>query len=189
MLKKYVLCLSVLLSGCATPHPGGGNGAEVVTDRGLTGFASDQALRINLNVELSSKLADFTGIELTVYKGRVLLTGAAASEQVRADAVRISRSVSGVKEVIDGMNVQGEDGFSEYTRDAWMTTKLKANLYADQEIDAPAYVIRTFDKVIYVFGTAQTKEEIKRVIDHAHDITGVRKVVNLIEGGGCPPPR
>ncbi|MBI2707109.1 MAG: BON domain-containing protein [Proteobacteria bacterium] len=187
MLKKCVVCLSLGLVSCATspePMPVG-----MVENRGITGFASDQVVRVKLNFELSNKLSDFTGIELTVYKGRVLLTGVAASEQVKREAVRISKNVSGVKDVIDGMNIQGEDGFAEYARDAWMTAKLKANLYADQEIDAPAYVVRTFDKVIYVFGTAQTKEEVKRVVEHAYDITGVRKVVNLIEGGGPPQKR
>jgi len=153
-------------------------------ERGLQGFASDQALRVKLNFQLSNKLSDFAGIELTVYRGRVLLTGIVANEQVKVDAVRIAKNVSGVREVIDGMNVQGREGLSEYTRDAWMTTKLKAALYVDQEVIAPNYTIRTFDKVIYVFGTAGTKEEMQRVIDHACEITGVRKVVNLIEVQG-----
>ena len=189
MIKKCTVFLPLALSGCIAPLAVGGMGATGMTaveDRGLGGYASDQVLRVKLNFELSNNLSDFTGIELTVYKGRVLLTGVAANAQVKADAVRIARGVSGVREVIDGMNTHGEDGFAEYTRDAWMTTKLKATLYADQEIYAPNYVVRTFDKVIYIFGVAMNKEEMKRVIDHARDITGVRKVVNLIEVAGTP---
>ena len=105
---------------------------------------------------------------------------------MKTQAVQITRSTSGVKEVIDGMNVQGEDGFAEYTRDAWMTTKLKAAIYSDEDVYAPNYVITTFDKVIYIFGYAGTKEEMQKVIDYAYDITGVRKVVNLIEPQETP---
>ena len=188
MLKKSVICLPLLLSGCGIFAVGGVGsiGMSAVEERGIGGVASDQALRIKLNYELANELSDFTGIELTVYNGRVLLTGVAANEQVKAHAVQIAKRVSGVKEVIDGMNVKGEDGFAEYTRDAWMTTKLKAALYSDEDVFAPNYVITTFDKVIYVFGFAESKKEMQTVIDYAYDITGVKKVVNLIELRGIP---
>lgn len=183
MLKKSVLCLPLLLSGCGffAVSGVGSVGMSAVEERGLAGVASDQALRIKLNYELSNELSDFSGIELTVYNSRVLLTGVAANEQVKAHAVQITKHVSGVKEVIDGMNVKGEDGLAEYTRDAWMTTKLKAALYSDEDVYAPNYLITTFDKIIYIFGFAETKEERQKVLDYAHDISGVKKVVNLIE--------
>ncbi|MBS0271312.1 MAG: BON domain-containing protein [Proteobacteria bacterium] len=183
MFRKYSLCLSLLLSGCAPLAVGGVGslGMSAVEDRGLSGVTSDQILRMKLNVELSNELSDFTGITLTVYKGRVLLTGVAGSEQVKADAVRIVKNDPDVVEVIDGMNVQGEDGFSEYTRDGWITTKLKTALYADEDVIAPNYLVTTFDKVIYIFGTAETPSEMKKVIETAYDITGVKRVVNLIE--------
>lgn len=183
MLKKYSIYLSLLLSGCAPLAVGGMGslGMSAVEDRGLSGVASDQILRMKLNVELSNNLSDFTGIVLTVYKGRVLLTGVAGNEQIKADAVRIVKSVASVKEVIDGMNVHGEDGFSEYTRDGWITSKIKTALYADEDVIAPNYVVTTFDKVVYIFGTAETAQEMARVLETAYDITGVKKVVNLIE--------
>jgi len=189
MLKKSVIFLPLSLSGCIEPIAFGGVGAvgmSAVEERGFGGVVSDQALRVRLNFELSNKLSDFAGISLTVYKGRVLLTGVAANEQTKIEAVRVTKNVSGVRDVIDAMNIQGEDGFSEYTRDAWLTTKLKAALYADQDIYAPNYLIHTFDKVIYIFGVALTKEEMLKVLEHARDITGVKKVVNLIEVAGTP---
>jgi osmotically-inducible protein OsmY len=183
MIKKYVLFLPLCLSGCGAFLVGGAGtvGMSAVEDRGLTGVIGDRALQIRVNMALSDELSDFSGISTTIYKGRVLLTGVAANEKVKKDAVSITRRVWGVTEVIDGMNVKGEDGFAEYARDAWMTTKLKASLYADQEVIAPNYLVTTFDRVIYVFGTAETREEMQRVINSAYEITGVRRVVNLIE--------
>jgi osmotically-inducible protein OsmY len=177
------LVLSLALSGCAAPLVGGigAIGLSAVEDRGISGVASDQALRVKLNFELSNELEDFTGIELTIYKGRVLFTGVAASEKIKTHTVQIAQNVMGVKEIIDRMNVRGEDGFSEYARDAWMTTKLKGILYTDEDILAPNYLVKTFDKTIYIFGTAQTKEEMNKVMSYAFDITGVKNVVNLME--------
>jgi osmotically-inducible protein OsmY len=185
MLSKNAIYLvfPLALSGCAAPLVGGigAIGMSAVEDRGLSGVASDQALRVRLNVELSDNLADFSNIELTVYKGRVLFTGVAASPQIKAEAVRLARNVSGVKQVLDHMHVSGENGFAEYTRDSWMTTKLKAVLYSDEDIIAPNYLVRTFDKTIYIFGTAQSTAEMNKVMEHAYDITGVKKAVNLME--------
>lgn len=188
MLKKWSLCLPLLLSGCGPAIVGGVGtlGMSAVEDRGIGGVASDQALRVKLNWALSDEPFDFTGLELTIYKGRVLLTGVIADERAKTEAVRIVKYTSGVKEVIDRMNVKGEDSFSEYARDGWITTKLKATLYSDEDVIAPNYLATTFDKVIYVFGTAQTKEEMQRVVDHAYDITGVRKVENFIEVRQAP---
>ncbi len=183
MVKNIFVGLTLLLSGCA-PAAIGGIGAIglcSVDERGVDGVAKDQAIRAALNFEMEKKLSDFSDVELTVYNGRVLLTGVANTPQIKAQAVNIARNTKGVRDVIDGINVEGEDGFAEYTRDGWITTKLKASLYPEDDVVAPNYVIRTFDKVIYIFGTAQNQEEMDRVLYLAHDITGVRRVVNLIE--------
>src|SRR3990167_7929854 len=183
MYKKMVLFFPLLLSGCGAAIVGGvGNvGLSSVEERGISGVASDKAINFKVDHEFSGDLAAFSGIEITVYKGRVLLTGIVENEKNKQDAVRIAKSVSGVTEVIDAMNIKGQDGFSEYTRDSWMTTKLKATLYTDEDVMAPNYLVTTFDKVIYIFGTAQTKDEMKKVVEYGYDITGVKKVVNLID--------
>lgn len=182
MLMRYVIFLPCILSGCAAPLVGGigAVGMSAVEERGISGVASDQALRVKLNMELSNQLADFTGIELTIYKGRVLFTGMAATEAIKKHAVAIAQTIGGVKEVIDCMIVRGEDSFAEYTRDSWMTTKLKAALYTDDDIIAPNYLVKTSNKTIYIFGTAYSKAEMDKVMKHAFEITGVKNVVNLM---------
>ncbi len=183
MLNKGSLFLPLLLTGCGLAAVGGIGtvGMSAVEDRGITGVASDQILRMEVDNEITDKFPGASEIDVTVYKGRVLLTGIAASEKAKVGAVHSAKGVSGVKEVIDGINIEGEDNFSEYTRDGWMTAKLKGVLYTDEDVMAPNYLVTTFDKVIYIFGTAYSQEEKQRVLDSAYDITGVKKVVNLIE--------
>lgn len=183
LTNKTILVLPLLLSGCAAPLVGGigAVGYSAVEDRGLGGVASDQALHVKIDYQLASKLQDFSGIEITVYKGRVLFTGIVASEKIRSHAVQLAQSVSGVKEILNYLKVKGQDGLGEYTRDAWMTTKLKTALYADEDIIAPNYLVKTSDKTVYIFGTAHTEVEMKKVLKHAYDIKGVKAVVNLIQ--------
>lgn len=189
---SLLLSMLLLLSSCVAPFVAGGAGAIVSSaaeERGLTGVVSDQVLRYRLNQVLDAGLTNFDGIELTVYKGRVLFTGVASDEAIRKETLRIAARVSGVKEVIDGMNTKTDNGFAEYSRDGWITTKIKAALYIDEDIRPANYVIRTFDKIVYIFGTAQSQEEIKKVMTHASEVKGVKRVVPLIEISGNPNPR
>ena len=186
MHKKFTLSFFLLLTGCAAPLAIGGLsnvGMSAVEDRGLRGVVSDKILRVKVDDELAYMNTDFSEIDITVYKGRVLLTGVVANEKIKEDALRITKNISGIRDVIDGIKISGEDSFSDYTRDGWMTTKLKATLFTDEDVFAPNYLVTTFDKIIYIFGTAATREEMQRVIDYAYDITGVKRVVNLIEVG------
>lgn len=183
MYKKYLILLPLLLSGCAVPLVGGigSVGMHAVEDRGLSGSFSDEALQFTIRSKLCGEIPNCHVIDMTVYKSRVLMTGVVESPQVKVDAVSVAKSVEGVKEVIDGLNVEGQDTFAEYVQDSWITTKLKSALYSKDEVYAPNYTITTFDRVVYIFGTAESKEEMQIVINAASDITGIKRVVNLIE--------
>ena len=54
-------------------------------------------------------------------------------------------------------------------------------LFSEENVYAPNYTITTFDRVVYIFGTAGSNEEMQIVMNDASDITGVKRVVNLIE--------
>ncbi len=191
MLKKSALFLPFLLSGCVAPLVVGGAGALLTThaaqERGLSGSVSDQVLRYQLNQALDGGLADASGLELTVFKGRVLLAGIVANEQVKQQAVCIAGKVEGVRDIINGMDTHGEYNLADYSRDGWITTKLKTILFADEDVRAPDYIIRTFGGTVYIFGTAQNQQEIQKVIGHASEISGVKRVLPLIELCGAPP--
>lgn len=183
MYKKYSILLPLLLSGCAAPLVGGlgSVGMHAVEDRGLGGTFSDEALQFTIRSKLCGEIPNCHVIDMTVYKSRVLMTGVVESPQVKADAVRVAKSVEGVKEVIDGLNVEGKDTFAEYVQDSWITTKLKSAIFSEENVYAPNYTITTFDRVVYIFGTAGSDEEMQIVMNDASDTTGVKRVVNLIE--------
>lgn len=183
MYKKCSILLPLLLSGCAVPLIGGigSVGMHAVEDRGLSGTFNDEALQFTIRSKLCGEIPNCHVVDMTVYKARVLMTGVVESPQVKIDAVRVAKSIEGVKEVIDGLNIEGQDTFAEYVQDSWITTKLKSALYSEEEVYAPNYTITTFNRVVYIFGTAGSKEEMQIVINDASDITGVKRVVNLIE--------
>ena len=179
-----VLTLTSLLNGCAPVAVFGGAttvGTSIAEERGVGGVLSDVAIRAQVNTawfDYDPVINEM--VEIQVREGRILLTGDVDTPQRQIDAVRLTWSVEGVKEVIDETKIRDSGGFSGYTGDAWVTTKLKAELLFEPEILSVNYNIKTVDKVVYLIGIAQTQEELDMVIDAARNISGVEEVVSHV---------
>ncbi|MDX9861330.1 MAG: BON domain-containing protein [Rhodospirillales bacterium] len=185
----FALALAVVvgLPGCAGVVIGGGAavGTAAYSERGVDGAARDVKIGTTINakyIDFSQDLAIKIGVE--VYDGRVLLTGVAADEQMRADAVRIAWTVGGVKEVLNEIQLEGGGGL-ELARDSWITTQLKTKITFDKEIMAVNYSVETVNRTIYLIGLAQSQAELDRVMAHARNIEYVRDVVSHVRIKGA----
>lgn len=180
-----VLLFSLLCSGCgplAIVGAGATVGTAAAEERGLEGIASDTRIRSDINylwITEAPNLIDQVG--LSVQAGCVVLTGFVESAHLKAEAVRLVRQVKGVTAVYDEMHIGPEESWSDYARDAWITTKLKTTLLADENIRSRNYSLRTVDKVIYLTGIAQDQQELNLVMAHARDTPNVRRVVNHVQ--------
>lgn len=175
------------LSGCAGVVVGGAAavGTAAYSERGVEGATTDLKIATAIRasyLEKDEMLPIKIGIE--VYEGRVLLTGIASSEQMRADAVRLAWKASGVKEVLNEIQLAG-GGATETARDSWITAQLKTAITFDKDIMAVNYSIETVNGVIYLIGIAQSKAELDRVIAHARTIDYVKNVVSHVRIKGA----
>ena len=96
-------------------------------------------------------------------------------------AVDIAWSQNGVKEVVNELNVSEDSNYfdaAEYSRDTWITSRIKAKTILDPDIKFINYTIITSKGVVYVFGITRSEEELSRVLDIAAEVKGVKKVVN-----------
>jgi len=170
------------VAGCAGVVVGTGAavGTAAYSERGVDGAARD----VRTATAIRAKFLDFDQnlsfkIGVEVYDGRALLTGVAADEQMRADAVRLAWSVDGVKEVLNEIQMAG-GGAVELARDSWITTQLKTKITFDKEVMAVNYSVETVNRTIYLIGLAQSRAELDRVIAHARTIDYVRDVVSHV---------
>lgn len=175
------------LSGCVGAVVGAGAavGSAAYSERGVEGAAKDLQIATSIRaayLEKDEMLPVKIGIE--VYNGRVLLTGIASSDQMRADAVKLAWTVSGIKEVLNEIQLTG-GGVVETARDSWITTRLETSITFDKDIMAVNYSIETVGGVIYLIGTAQSKAELDRVIAHARTIDYVKNVVSHVQIKGA----
>ena len=108
-----------------------------------------------------------------------MMTGRVATEDMRADAIRIAWATEGVKDVINEINVSANP-LSDIANDTWITTQLKSKMTFDTEVLAINYTVETVGAVVYLIGIAQDQTELDRVLNHARSINYVQRVVNHV---------
>jgi osmotically-inducible protein OsmY len=183
-----VLCLTVLLGaslqGCVGTVIGAGAtvGTAAMEERGIAGVTDDAALRIRLNGLFSGKDERlWRKVGLQVYMGRVLLTGAVETEDMRSEAVRLAWSAEGVKEVINEIQIAQSGGATGFARDTWITTLLTSTLLFDKDVSSINYSVQSVGGTVYLIGLAQDRAELNRVMNHAREMSYVKKVVNYVQ--------
>jgi len=171
------------LNGCVGAAIGAG--ASVATaaseERGLNSAARDLAIRTKIGaLWLDHNETLLASADTLISEGRVLLTGSVATQKIRADAVRLAWKASGVKEVINEIQVTPSGGTSGFARDGWITTKLKTRLTLDNQVVSINYSIDTVGGTVYLMGIAQSAVELERVRNHVRQIKYVRRIVSHV---------
>lgn len=154
-------------------------GVAAVQERSLDDAASDTRIRVSLNdVFLSRDLALFSAVDFAAVEGRVLLVGNVDRPEDRDYAARKVWAIDGVIQVINELQVGPAPGLSQIADDRWAATRLKAALLGDSTVADVNYWILVNDGTIYLLGVAQAEAEVERVIAHAREIPGIRRVVS-----------
>ena len=181
-----VLLLAGLAAAC-DPVTGAvvGAGAEVGVsageERGVGGALNDTKIQTDIDgLYLNQGLGMFRDITVTVEEGRVELTGTVKKPEERVEAVRLAWQAAGVRQVLDDIQVTDQSGIIDYGRDLRIATQLRYQLLVDSQVRNINYSVDVVNGVVYLMGIAQNQDELERVIAHARDIGGVRKVVNNV---------
>ena len=176
----------LLSSACDPMTATMGAGAAVTgaasEERGVAGIYEDTKIRARINyrwLRHASILMD--RLTLSVQNGRVLLTGVVEDAALKKKATELIKDIPGVIELADEVRVGTPETFSDYSRDAWITTKLKAALLFDGQVASRNYSVRTVGRIVYLTGTAQNADELERVINHASSTQGVKNVVSYVK--------
>ncbi len=170
------------LQGCTGVVVGAGATAGVAaySDRGIEGAAKDLKIEASIlgsYLEKNQMLPIKIGVE--VYEGRALLTGIAEDEQMRANAVKLAWTASGIREVLNEIQLVG-GGAVNLAKDSWITAQLKTQITFNKDIMAVNYVVETVNGTVYLIGIAQSQAELDRVLAHAREIDYVQNVISHV---------
>ena len=157
-------------------------GVAAMEERGLSGAVDDTVLRIRINTIFAENDARlWRNVGLQVHNGRVVLTGALETAEMRLEAVRLVWQADGVSEVINEIQITSSDGLAGFARDTWISARLKSELLFDEKVSSINYSIETVKGTVYLIGVAKNKKELERVINRARALDYVKKVVSYVK--------
>ena len=182
---KIFISLSILLiySGCAQVAVGGISKSVLVAkeERTVGTFIDDTVIAAKLkNLYFNNNEKIFFNVDVEVNEGRVLLTGTVETSDIRIEATKLAWGISDVVTVINEIQISDNDNILDYADDLVITTKINAKLLINKEINNLNYNIDTVNKIVYVIGIAQNKNELANVIDIINSVYGVKEVINYV---------
>ena len=182
MKKKFLelifaILIAFFLSSCAAVNVT----SSSLKEKGIKEAMSDGMIDAAINKEyINHDVNMFLNVEIEVVEGRVLLTGSVKKTKHRMDAIKIAWKVLGVREVINEIEVTDKGGIKQYLIDVKIKTQIRYKVIADRKISSINYNFEVVNGNLYIIGIAQNKKELKRVVEHANDISGVFKVVSHV---------
>jgi hyperosmotically inducible protein len=160
----------VLVAGCSTNQSLG----TQLDDTSITS-------RVKAKLVADSQINPFK-IDVDTNEGVVRLSGAVDQRDVRARAAELARSTDGVVRVINDIEI-GDRSMGEQLDDATITTKIKAKLTADPDINPFNVNVDSEDGMVTLTGRVADRERKMLAERLARETKGVRGVRNLLEVG------
>lgn len=158
----------------------------------------DSTITASIKTKLmDNEYAEAFDINVTTKKGKVTLEGGADSATAKAAAERIARTTDGVTAVDNRIVVAPEDSLArreantatlsgearaeaaelaEDSKDAWLTTKVKSQLLAEDDVDGSRITVETRNEVVHLSGVIESAEMKAMAIRIAESTEGVRDV-------------
>ncbi len=175
--------VALAVSGCAGALIGGvaTTGVVVAQERSVGDAIDDVTIRVDLNRRLfESSEALYVGVGIDVVEGRVLLSGVVPTIDDRVEAAKLAWLAPGVKQVLNELEVAPKPDLIDFVRDKRIGGQLRIELLRDLDIVDINYIVTTVNGTIYLLGIAQNQTELDKVVGHASNIGGVKKVVSHV---------
>src|SRR5471032_2387783 len=181
-LASGLLCGAMLatLSGCFPLLIGGAvTGGMAAADRRTLGAQTeDQSIGVKAEIKLPGLVGDAGHVNS--FNRHVLLTGEVRDQAMKDTVARDIGAIEGVIAVIDELEISGPASYTSRSRDALITTKVKASLVDMKEISASSFKVVTERGTVYMMGRV-TPREGSIGADVARGVSGVQKVVKIFE--------
>ena len=171
------------LAGCVPLLVGGvvAGGTMVATDRRTSGaIVDDEGIELRSSSRLREALGERANLSVTSFNRVVLLTGDVPDAADKATAEQIVAKVDNVQSVVNELVVGPQRAFPSRSRDAFLTTKVKASLIDAKDLFSNSIKVVTAYSTVYLMGRV-TEREANRAAEIARGVEGVAKVVRVFQ--------
>jgi osmotically-inducible protein OsmY len=166
-------CFGVALFGATT-------GVLAIADRRSIGVQTDdEAIELKAVARLPESLKKVSHVNFTSYNRRVLITGEAPNETVKAQIAEEVRRIENVQGVWDELVIAGNSSLASRSSDSYVTSKVKARFIDADQFSANHVKVVTEAGTVFLLGIVNNREA-QAAVQIARTTSGVRKVVNVL---------
>jgi len=165
-------CAPVLIAGGATTAYDERTLSTIYQDEGI----SHQALGL---INENEKFKD-SNINVISINNIALIVGQVPNNETKELAEKEVKSISEVKKVYNQITIGNPTSALTRSNDAWLTTKVKTAMLAENGMQSTQVKVLTENSVVYLLGIVTT-EEANVAVNVTKNIKGVKKVVKLFQ--------
>jgi osmotically-inducible protein OsmY len=160
---------------------GAAAGGAMAADRRTSGvYVEDQNIELKASHSLDDVVTDLSHVNVTSYKGNVLLTGEVPDAATKAKVENAIKVIESVRNVTNEITIGPKSSISSRADDSYLTTKIKAQFVSENKFQANYVKVVTENSVVYLMGYV-THAEADAATEIARNTTGVSKVVKVFE--------
>ena len=119
-----------------------------------------------------------THVSVSSFNGVVLISGQVQTEAQRTEIKKIVEKIPGVREIHDVVKICPPSSPLTRVSDAWITTKIKSQLIAMNDIDPDQFKVITENAMVYLMGIVP-RDQADIAVDLAKSTAGVQGVVKV----------
>ena len=170
------------LAGCApVVVAGAGAGALMAEDRRTPStYVMDEEIELTAAHRLRQAQLSEVHVNFTSFNRRVLITGEAPTEALKAKVEEIARGVGNVREAINELAIANPSTLGSRSNDSYITGLVKARLIDDTRVSAVHIKVVTERGIVYLMGLSK-RAEAATAAEIAAKTGGVLKVVKVFE--------
>ncbi len=177
------LAASTLLGACAPLIVGGAmvGTTLMVSDRRTSGTqVEDQTIELKALTRVREVVGDRGHVNTTSYNRLVLLTGEVQTDADKAAVEQAVARIENVRSIVNELAVMGSSSLTSRSNDTILTSKVKASFVDAKDMFANAFKVVTERGTVYLMGRV-TEREATRASDISRGVSGVQKVVRVLE--------
>jgi osmotically-inducible protein OsmY len=186
-MKRVLLLLTFsMATGCTTilVETTGPEGIQEDPGKRTTGARiEDQSIETKIIVNMKSQEPEFKNANFDVvsHNGVVLIVGQVQSEQMKQRATEIAAEASTkIKRIHNELEIIGKTGLLARSNDAWISTKVRAQLLADKSVPSSQVRVITKNGSVFLMGLVNQQQG-DNAAALARNISGVTRVVKVFE--------
>lgn len=174
LASQITACIPVVVGGAAA-------GGAMAADRRTSGvYVEDENIELKAAKKIADALGDAAHVNITSYKGNVLLTGEVPNEAAKGSAESIVKATESVRNVTNELTIGMKSSISSRANDAYLTSKIKTQFLSENRFQANYVKVVTENSAVYLLGYV-TPQEADAAVEIARNTSGVTKVVKVFE--------